>query len=91
MREKEYIKLATLKTEMVGEDIASVVPKIEREKISVSLQEMKCKEVIHLVGEGSEEAKKCVIQTRLPLLKIECKEENDKQIGKKHFMKQPLV
>jgi hypothetical protein len=82
MHGKEYIKLATLKAEMVGEDIASVVPEIEREKISVSLQEMKCKEVIHLVGEGSEEAEKCVIQSRLPLLKIECKEENDKQIEK---------
>jgi hypothetical protein len=79
MHEKECIQLATLKSEMVSEDIASVVPEVESDEISASLHEMNCKKVMHLVGEGCEEAEKSVVQTRLPLLKTGCKEESDKQ------------
>ncbi|XP_033610123.1 uncharacterized protein LOC111871375 isoform X2 [Cryptotermes secundus] len=82
MHEKECIKLAALTTEMVGEDIGSVVRKVENDEISASLHEIKCKKVVHFVGEGSEEADKSVVQTRLSLLKTGCKEESDKQVEK---------
>jgi hypothetical protein len=82
MHEKECTKPATLKTEMVDEDIASIEPEIEREKTSASLHGIKHEEIIRLIGDGSENAEKCVIQERLHMLKIEHKEESHQQIKK---------